>query len=396
MGLQNVQDVYQTEKTDISNIYTLAIGEEMKYYQIPAYSDATFVNSSLSHLWSFFNLRTETDYNLANQPFANGGLLGTALEGLPDSFYNYGMVGFSIPNSNYRVQTYGQNVGVKIPLDSTYTGMTSGLTATTLYSSFIYNPDILKKDFTSLCSGVQADEYKSEPAYEYTNNKGIGFKYIEGKNPNPSSPYKFYDSGLVYLVSNDVSYTFSGATGSSTSWGYLYGQTNKYSNGARTISFEAGNTQYNGTGGYDRVIGAMFLNYGFGFIFDPDLVQGFDWATVTGDPTSLTGGTFTSGQTVFNGADMDIAEILNVKIVADGKTWQSTTNPSYIGTGADCGIALSTITLHNRVGDCLAIVKPDMALVKEDGKYLIFDLELPLSENIQTSLADTRGIIVNL
>ena len=156
------------------------------------------------------------------------------------------------------------------------------------------------------------------------------------------------------------------------------------------------NTQYNGTGGYDRVIGAMFLNYGFGFIFDPDLVQGFDWSTVTGDPTSLTGGTFTSGQTVFNGADMDIAEILNVKIVADGKTWQSTTNPSYIGTGADCGIALSTITLHNRVGDCLAIVKPDMALVKEDGKYLIFDLELPLSENIQTSLADTRGILVNL
>ena len=396
MGLQNVQDVYQTEKTDISNIYTVAIGEEMKYYQIPAYSDATFVNSSLSHLWSFLNLRTETDYNLANQPFANGGLLGTALEGLPDSFYNHGMVGFSIPNSNYRVQTYGQNVGVKIPLDSTYTGMTSGLTATTIYSSFIYNPDILKKDFTSLCSGVQADEYKSEPAYEYTNNKGIGFKYIEGKNPNPASPYKFYDSGLVYLVSNDVSYTFSGATGSSTSWGYLYGQTNKYANGARTISFEAGNTQYTGTGGYDRVIGAMFLNYGFGFIFDPDLVKGFDWSTVTGDPTSLTGGTFTSGQTVFNGADMDIAEILNVKIVADGKTWQSTTNPSYIGTGADCGIALSTITLHNRVGDCLAIVKPDMALVKEDGKYLIFDLELPLSENIQTSLADTRGILVSL
>jgi len=396
MGLQNVQNVYQTEKTDISNIYTVAIGEEMKYYQIPAYSNATFVNSSLSHLWSFFNLRTETDYNLANQPFANGGLLGTALEGLPDSFYNHGMVGFSITNTNYRVQLYGQNVGVKIPLDSTYTGMTSGLTATTLYNSFIYNPDILKKDFTSLCSGVQADEYKSEPAYEYTNNKGIGFKYIDGKNPNPASPYKFYDSGLVYLVSNDVSYTFSGATGSSTSWGYLYGQTSKYANGARTISFEPGNTQYTGTGGYDRVIGAMFLNYGFGFIFDPDLVKGFDWSTVTGDPTSLTGGTFTSGQTVFNGADMDIAEILNVKIVADGNTWQSTTNPSYIGTGADCGIALSTITLHNSVGDCLAIVKPNMALVKEDGKYLIFDLELPLSENIQTSLADSRGILVGL
>ena len=311
------------------------------------------------------------------------------------------MVGFSLPNTNYRVQLYGQNVAVKTPLNSTYSGSTfgTGYTATTLYSSFIYNPGILDKDPFSLCSGVQADEYKSEPSYQYTNNLGIGYKYVEGKNPNPTGPYKFFDSGLVYLVTNLVNNTFTGATGSSTSWGYLYDQTNKYANGARFISFEPSNTQYTGVGGYDRVVGAMFLNYGFGFIFDPDLVQGFNWPIVAGDPTSLTGGTFTSGNTLYNGADMDIAEILNVKIVADGQTWKASTNSSYIGTGKSiesCGIATTTITLHNKVGDCLAIVKPDEALIKNDGQYLIFDLELPLSQNIQTSLADTRGIIQNL
>jgi hypothetical protein len=143
----------------------------------------------------------------------------------------------------------------------------------------------------------------------------------------------------------------------------------------------------------------MFLNYGFGFVFDPDLVKGFDWLAVTGDPTSLTGGTFTSGQTAFNGSDMDIAEVLNVKIVADGETWQASSNPSYIGLGSaasSCGIATTTITLHDDMGNCLAVVKPDEALVKQQGKYLIFDLELPLSEDIQTSLADTRGLLVSL
>jgi hypothetical protein len=382
MALQKVENVYTSEKVDISSVYTMAIGDEIKYYQMPSFNDANFLNSSLSHLWSFFNMRTETDYNVANQPYANGGLLGTALENLPEAFYNVGAIGFSITNENYRVQVYGQNEALYVPLNSSYTGMTSGLTATTLYSSFIYNPDILKKNPFSLCSGVQADEYKSEASAEYTNNFGIGYQYAPGKNPNPASNYKFFDSGVVYLMSNNVSNTFTGATGSSLTWDYLYNNTNKFANGARLISFEPGNTQYTGIGGYDRIVGAMFLNYGFGFIFDPDLVKGFDWSTVNGDPTSITGGTFTSGQTAFDAADMDLAEILNVKIVAPPNVWTASPNSSYIGTGQDCGIATTTITLHSTDGSCLAIVKPDEALIKNQDGYLIFDLELPLSEPI--------------
>lgn len=393
MALKEVTDVYQIEKIDISNVYTMGIGEEMRFYQVPAYNNPSFLTSSLSHLWGFFDMRTEVDYNTTNLPYANGGLLGTALAELPTAFYNTGAVAFSIPNTNYRVQVYGQNNALYIPLNSTYSGMTSGLTATTLYSSFTYQPDILEKDVASLCSGVMVDEFKSESAYEYTNNLGIGYQYIEGKNPNPASDYTYFDSGLVYLVTDSVYNTFSGATGSTLSWGSGYNTRNKYANGARLISFDPSNTQYTGAGGYDRIVGAMFLNYGLGFIFDPDLVGAFDWSTVMGDPTSITGGTFTTGQTAFNASDMDISENLEVKIVAKPNEWVASPNSSYIGTGQDCGIATTTITLHDKMGNCLAMVKPNTALIKERDNYLIFNLELPLSNPIQTSLADTRGTI---
>lgn len=396
MSLQPVQEVYTSEESNISNTYTIALGDEIKYYRIPSYNNTNFTTSSLSHLWSFFNLRTEVDYNLSNTSYINGGLLGTALEKLPEAFWNYGAIGFSLDNDNYRIQVYGQNLAMQIPLNSSYTGMTSGLTATTLYSSFVYNPDALIKNPYDLCSGAKVDSFKSEASKAYTNDVGIGFAYADGKNPNPENNYKFYDSGVVYLVSNDINNTFSGSTGSSVSWGYLYGQPNKYANGSPLISFEPSNTQFSGVGGYDRIVGALFLNYGFGFIFDPELTQSFNWSPASGDPDSISGATFTSGSTAVRGQDLDLAEILNVKIVADGNTWKGSTNSSYVGTGLSCGVATTTITLHDNLGNCLAIAKPDEALIKNDGNYLIFDLKLPLSQEIQTGLADTRGVVDNI
>lgn len=393
--LKEVTEVYTTEKSELSTVYTTAIGDEVKFYRIPALTDANFINSPLSHLWSNLSLRTEVDFNESNLSYNYGGLLGTALNYLPIAFYSGGCIGFSVNNSNYRVQLDGSNIAFQIPLNSAYSGMTSGLTATTLYSSYVYNPEYLIKNPYNLCDGVTFDSVRSEPSPIVTDNVGIGFQYIEGKNPdmNPKSNYKFYDSGVVYLVTNDVYNTFSGATGSSTSWGYLWNQNQKYANGAKTISFNPSITTYSGVGGYDRIVGAMFLNSGFGFIWDPELVNGLDWSTINGDPTTITGATFTSGQTAFNSADWDFSEILNVKIIMDRKDWRASSNSSYIGTGEDCGIASTAITLHDDMGMCLGVVKTDDALIKEYDKYVILDLELPLSEPIQTSLADTRGLI---
>jgi len=397
MAFGQVNNVYTTEETDKSSPYTMGIGEEIKFFQLPAYNDPTFLSNSLSHLWSWFGMRTETDYNIKNVSYANGGLLGTALAELPEAFWNKGGIAFKVDNNNYRTRINGQNIAFYIPLNSLYSGMTSGLTATTLYSSFTYGPDILEKDPTSLCAGVKADSYISEPNPTYTSKLGVGYKYMAGSNPEINSSYPYFDSGLVYLVTDSIYNTFSGATGSSTSWSYLYNQDQKYSKGARTISFWGGETQYTGLNGYDRIVGAMFLDSGLGFIFDPDLVGGFNWSTVSGSPTTISGGTFTSGQTVFDAGDIDVSEILKIEIITDDKTFNTSTNPSYIGLGnnaQDCGVAISTITLHNQIGECLAIVKPDPgALIKNQGDYLVLNCNLPVSGPIQDSLADTRGLI---
>ena len=392
MALLPVSDVYQQEKIDISTVYTIAPGSLVSYYKLPAYNDATFTTSSLSHLWGHLSLRTQGDYNTVNQTFGNGGWLGTALEPLVEAFGTYGAIAFSVNNTRYRTQVYGQNIGMMIPINSTFSGSTSGLSATTLYSSLVYNSDNLTINPTSLCSGTKADSYKSEPSIPWTNDQGIGFQFLQGTNPNPNDTnYPYYDSGVVYLMSNVVYNTFSGATGSSSSWGYLFGQTNKYANGARQISTDPSNTQYTGTGGYDRIAGVMFLNFGFGIIFDKQLVQAFDTTKLTGNYTTITGATTTSGYTNFVGADYDIAEILNIDIIAKPEEWPASSNSSYVGTGEDCGVAVSTITLHGEDGQCLAIAKPDMAIVKEQGQYLILNLKIPVSEDIQSSLADTVG-----
>jgi len=41
----------------------------------------------------------------------------------------------------------------------------------------------------------------------------------------------------------------------------------------------------------------------------------------------------------------------------------------------------------------VAIVRPDEAVVKTEGQYKIFDLDLPISGDITDSLADTRGLL---
>ena len=69
MALQQVANVYSKEETNKSSVYTMGFGEEIKYYQIPAYNDPNFLNSSLSHLWSFFSMRTETDYNTLHNDY---------------------------------------------------------------------------------------------------------------------------------------------------------------------------------------------------------------------------------------------------------------------------------------------------------------------------------------
>ena len=384
-----VNEVFTQAEKDTSSVYTIP-GSDITWYRLYPFTDLNFFSNSLSHLWSKVGMYTEFNYNAANLPYEVGGLLNTALERVPAAFYQNGGAVFAIPNSEYRVQLFGQNVALRIPLNSSYTGMTSGLTATTLYSSFIYQPNSTQKDPNNLCTSSKVDSAISEPSPEYTANFGIGNAYQEGTNPNPQAEYNQFNSGVVYLVCDDVYKTFSGATGSSLSWSYLYNHTNKYVDGARLISFAPNNTEYTGIGGHDLIVGALFLNEGIGMIWDTDLIGGMDWSTINGDPYSITGGTFTTGQTAFNTADMDISQNLRVNIILPSGQWDSQ-NPSYIAQGnSDCGIAISELTLHDEQFNCLAIVKFDEAMIKTRTDMKLIELDIPVSnpitpqDNIQT------------
>jgi len=396
MNLEKINNVYATEEKNTSSVYTMGYGDNIKFYKVPAYNDSGYTTSSLSHLWTYLNLGSEALYNQKNLPYASGGLLDTSFEDLPDAFYNTGAVAFSINSEQYRVQLNGQNIALGIPVNTTaVSALTSGITATTLYGSFIYSPDNLTKDQSSLCSGSKADSFISEPTKQWTDGIGIGYAYQMGNNPIPGSTYPYYDSGVVYLVSPLISgsTTITGATtGSSTAWSYNFGQTNKFGNGARQIYPTGNNPDYPNY--YDRIVGAIYLNYGFGIIWNPELVGSFDWTRkAAGDETTTSGATFTSGNTVFVAADMDVAEILNIDIIAEPNKWVSSSNQTYIGTGEDCGIAISTITLHDQAGRLLAIAKPDEAIIKEVNEYKIINLSIPISGPIGTSLADTVGRI---
>lgn len=394
MSLQPVENVSTVTKEVQSDVYTAGLSDEIKFFKIPAFSSNDYLNSSLSHLTSLVSLRTTADYNKANVDVNYGGLLNTSLSTLPDSFMNQGMVGFSLPNSNYRVSFGGSNIEFKIPLNSGYSGITSGLSATTLYSSYFYSPDVLDKDFTSLCKGTVADSLKGEAFRPVTDNAGIGFKYLQGRNPNENDTnYPYFYSGVVFLFSDDVYNTFSGATGSSTSWSYQYGSPTKFANGAKMASFQASNQSPWWSGpGYDRAIGCFFLTSGFGLLWDPEVVNSLDWASAIGDPTTVTGATFSTGYTYMNATDIDLTVYLKVRMVGKPNEWAGSTNSSYIGLNKDCGIVATTFNLYDSNGECLAMVKSDDPVVKNIEDYLVYEVEFPIPGEIDYSgIQTTRG-----
>jgi hypothetical protein len=376
-----VNEVFTQPERNISSVYTVP-GSNITWYRLYPFTDPNFFSSSLSHLWSKVGMYTEFNYNAANLPYEVGGQLNTALERLPSAFYQNGGAVFAISNSEYRVQLNGQNFAINIPLNSSYTGATSGLTATTLYNSFVYQPNLLQKDPNNLCTSSIVDSAISELSPEYTASFSIGNAYQEGTNPNREAEYSQFNSGVVYLVCNDINKSFSGATGSSLSWSYLYNQDNKYINGARLISFAPNNTQYTGIGGHDLIVGALFLNEAIGVIWDTDLVNAIDWPTVNGDPYSITGATFTTGQTASNVSDIDVSQNLHVNIILPSKQWDSQ-NPSYIAQGdSDCGIAIDTITLNDEQQNCLALVKFDTTMIKTRDQIKLIELKIPISNPI--------------
>jgi len=394
--MQKIDKVSVITKSDKSDLYTAAIyPTEWKWYYLDSVNSPNYKLSSTNHLWTgFLGLYDKSSLNQINQPYAYGGLSDTALADVISSFNTNGAYVFSLNQEQYRVELNGYNFAMRIPLNSSYTGMTSGLTATTLYTSFIYSEDSLSKTTNSLCAGVKADMITSETNGLYTEKLGVGFAKINGVNPDPTNKeYPWYSSKIAYLVCDDVYYTFTGSTGTSTSWSTGFGNENKYARfGSQLIGFRSGDTnskRWNTRSGYDRIVGFVDITKGMGIIFAEPLVNGLKTSDFSG--SFYTGATPTnSGSTFVVTGDIDYSTQLQVNLTIQSDSPNSTSNPSFIGNG-DCGLATDKICLMDKNGMVVALAQFDEAVPL--GKITPLEFQVPVDSGINENGIFTRGRI---
>jgi len=356
------------EDEDVSNIVDMGTPIFTKIFDV---NSSGFTYSDKTHLLSLLNLYTENIVDDYNKSFNSGGILGTSINDMVSAYKTNGFVFFEVPDTNWAVSLNGYNFRIKIPLDSTYSG-TTGLTTTTLYTSFIQQPWSLERPSTN-CASSKIDTLKSE-SYKWFDTMGIGYEYKVGENPDPN---ELFQNGFTLLYSDD--FTFSGASTGSTSWSYLFGKTNKYAKGARMSKFLP-----NGTEPADKSIGVIFNN-GFGFLWDADVVNGFDWASGTG-ATSTSGVTFSGSVAAIEAGDLDQETKLVINLNLGPEQFNTTTNPSYyeaIKDGSDCDVSFTTVGFHDQSGNCLAIAKVENeAIIKSVGNYQIMNFEIPVGGSI--------------
>jgi hypothetical protein len=369
--------------TVTSNLFTTAYDSELTFSRILPVTDTNFKTVGLSSVWSLFNFYSEKNYNDFNVNYSEGGLLETTWESILEAYQNHGMIMFQVTEDNWRKFIDGKNIEIQIPLDASYTGSTSGLTATTLYSSFIDETSLKVKSTNSICDPIILDTLYSEPSTKFTNDLGIGFKYLLGTNPvNDSNQYQ---SGLVFLMSNDYT-PHSGST--SKNWAQLYGQANKYTKGAPLVTPSGGLR--------DVAVGAFFINSGIGFIWAKEFVESFDFTSSVGG-TGTTSVYFTGGTAFMNGSDGDSSTKLQVDIILNPNEFNESLNSSYvenaIQNGEDCEVAYNTITLHDSQGRCLVYAKSPEPIIKRENNFSVVTINIPIDGDIQTSLAETRGCL---
>jgi hypothetical protein len=382
--LKNLDDSSKQIKNvvDESTVFTVAYNGEFTMSKIASVNDASFKTDGINSVWSLFDLYSQKKFDALNNTYADGGINDTVWQELISAYETNGMIMFQVDESNWRKSISAQNIEIKWPLNSSYSGATSGLSATTLYSSFIDEKSIRTKSTNSVCDPQIVDTLYSEPSVSFTDNFGIGYKYQVGDNPTNDSVQ--YQSGMVFLMSND-SNAWSG-TPSGKSWSTLYNIPNKYTKGADLIT-PIGNDR-------DVASGVYFVNSGIGFIFDTDFVKGFNWAGATGG-TGTTGVSFVGNEAYFNAADIDTKTTLQVDVILQTEDFTQSLNDSYredsIENGTNCDVAYNTITFHDSAGRCLVYAKASEAIIKPEGDFSVITLDIPVDGNIQESLADTRG-----
>jgi len=379
------QDVTIGYDKDQSGQYTIATdATQLKAFKLLGLNDALYTSTLTTHFWSHVgSLYNTFSFNQINQDYVDGGLNNTMLQDLVTSFGTTGAVMIQLGRTTYRSNIDGVSVGVKIPLNASFSGITSGLSSVTLYSSYVYTPDSRSQLPGQLCGGCIADNSISEPSTFCTSDIGFGYTFVNGTNPDPSSPiYDRFDSGGAFMFTDHVYNTFTGATGSSQSWSVGFAQTNPYATmNKRFASFNASKADpsiWTGIGGHDRASGWMDFKSGILFLWGP-LAQAFDWTQYSGDYYTTGATPTTSATTVFQGSDYDYRMYANATLIVQPGQITASDNESYLDTNGNCNLVFSGLCVKDRNGNTVAISKPDQAITFDPNQFFITSIELPIS-----------------
>jgi hypothetical protein len=379
--LKNIDNRRIVNTVDESTVYTVAYDSELTFSYIASSNDPSFKTDGINSVWSLLNMYSSKIFDSVNVDWSEGGLINTFIEPILNAYDSYGLIMFEASESNWRKMIDGGNFLINVPLDATYTGGTSGLTATTLYSSFIDDDSVKVQSTNSLCDGWKIDGAWEEPSISWTDSYGIGYQTNLSDN--------LHRSGVVYLMSNDTA-ALSGTTGTSKDWSEGFNVNNKFTYGRANFITPTGPNR-------DISAGIFFVNSGKGLIWDIDFVQGFDFSGSTGG-TGTTGVYFTGNKAYLNAADVDSQTAAQFDLILRREDFNTSLNDSYredsLLNGTNCDVAFNTITLNDSAGNCLVVAKASEAITKPVDDFRVIYLTIPIDGNIEPSLADTRGCTI--
>lgn len=376
-NLKQIENLNITEIKDVSTFYTIN-GGLISWNLINERTNPSFSTNSLSHFWSIVGGYSDNLVERYNTSYSEGGFKGTSLEEIYYSYNNTGMIVGVIDSNTYRKGLVGNDFAMNISI-SGGTGPLSGLTGTTLYSTFFNQPQMLRKQEGGQCSLTLADTLYFETLQDAVITTGIG------QSLSNSNTEKEYQSGVVFLFSDDLSFTSGSTTGQSFSTAHQ--SKNPYLNGKLLAEFTGSK--------YHKAVGMVDCISGLVCIWDRYLVDSFAWGLGTGG-TGTTMVTFPPTINYGNIKDIDSSVSAIIQVKADPYQFISTTNPSRdeaVKSGVDCEeqIQITEVCLWDGTGKCTAIGTPNNVVTKNEKGYFIVDLVVSLDGGI----TDNPYLVVN-
>lgn len=372
-SLVPVENVNVKNTEEESNYFYAIPGNEIEWTYIPSSNDVNFKTNSWSHFYANLGLYTDEIANNYNIDFGDGGYKNTSLEKLYQAYEDTGIIVGLVNNETYRQSLIGRDGALVIP--TLFTGATfsasttlTGLTSITNYFTFYDSPELLKRETSGVCAKTVGDTRKFEFLKESVIDTGIGQQTGKGNSGGG------YESGVVFLFNDYTSLT----SGSTSGFSQGHKVTNPYSNGKKTAIFKGE--------GYHRAAGMVDCISGIITLWDPDIVQGFNWYAATGG-TGTTRATFplTDAYTVVK--DYDTSVSADVRISTNPDILKFTTNPSRkqaIAEGdTDCEevVKATQVCLYDVSGQVTAIGTPTEIIEKSDN-YVVMNLSVKLDGGI--------------